>query len=159
MYERILVPLDGSEVAEAVLPHVEPIAEKLGAEIILIQVVSPYSEIVRETMPRDTFISPTAQELSVDIAKERYEAEALATQTYLERIQRSLQDKSLKASIDLREGPAAAGVILAVAMDKDCDLIAMSTHGRSGLGRTLLGSVADEVVRNSPVPVLLIRAK
>jgi nucleotide-binding universal stress UspA family protein len=158
MYERILVPLDGSDLAEAVLPHVEPIAEKFGAEVILLQITSPYSEIMRQTMPSGSLVSPTEQEVSIDIAKQQHEIIQAHAQTYLEKMRESLSKKGIRAVIDVREGPAAAGVILAVALDLGCELIAMSTHGRTGLGRTVFGSVADEVLRNSPLPVLLIRS-
>jgi nucleotide-binding universal stress UspA family protein len=158
MYERILVPLDGSERAEAVLPHVTPIAEKFGAEIVLLQVVSSFAEIVGRTIPRESFPSPTEQDISLDVATKQHEAEQESAATYLERQREALAAGGLNASTDIREGPAPAAVILAVALDKHCDLIAMSTHGRTGLGRTVLGSVADEVVRNSNMPVLLIRA-
>ena len=158
MYERILVPLDGSDVAEAVLPHVEPIASKFGSEVILLQVLPSFAEILGDTMPRSSFPNVDAG-VSVDIAEQQHESQQSAAQAYLEAQSRDLAAKGINARIDLREGPATAGVILAVALDSDCDLIAMSTHGRTGIGRALMGSVADEVVRNSALPVLLIRAR
>jgi nucleotide-binding universal stress UspA family protein len=135
-----------------------PIAEKFGAEIVLLQVVASFPEIIGQTMPRDSFASPTLQDLSVDAATQQHEAEQASAATYLERQREALAASGLKALTDLREGPAPAAAILAVALDRDCDLIAMSTHGRTGLGRAVMGSVADEVVRNSSMPVLLIRA-
>jgi len=159
MYERILVPLDGSPLAEAVLGHVTPIAERFGAEIVLLQVVSTFAEIVSKTMPRESFPSPTLQDMSVDAAQAQHDAEQATAAVYLQRVSESLAAKGLKATIDVREGPAPAAVILAVALDRDCDLIAMSTHGRSGLGRAVFGSVTDDVLRNSPLPLLLIRGK
>ena len=159
MYERILVPLDGSPLAESVLEHVTPIAEKFGAEIVLLQVVSTFAEIVSKTMPRESFPSPTLQDMSVEAAQAQHDAEQATATSYLEKQRQSLTSKGLKASVDVREGPAPAAVIIAVALDRDCDLIAMSSHGRSGLGRAVFGSVTDDVLRNSPLPLLLIRGR
>jgi nucleotide-binding universal stress UspA family protein len=157
MYERILVPLDGSERAEAVLERVTPIAGKLGSEVVLLQVVSAFSEILGQTLPRESFPSPTLQDVSVEAARERQESEQAGAEAYLRRIAEDLTAKGLKVGFEVREGPAPAAVILAVALDLGCDLIAMSTHGRSGIGRAVFGSVADDVLRNSPLPLLLIR--
>jgi nucleotide-binding universal stress UspA family protein len=158
MYEKILVPLDGSDVAEAVLPHVEPIATKFGSEVILLQVVPTFAEILGDTLPRSSFPAVDAG-VSVDIAEQQHESTQESAQTYLEAKRTELASRGINAGIDLREGPAPAAVILAVALDTGCDLVAMSTHGRSGIGRALMGSVADEVVRNSALPVLLVRAR
>ena len=157
MYERVLVPLDGSDLAEAVLEHVTPIAERFGSEIVLLQVVSSFGEIVGQTMPRESFPSPTLQDISVEAAQQQYEAEQAGASTYLERVADGLRARGLKVTTEVREGPAPAAVILAVSLDLGCDLIAMSTHGRSGIQRTVFGSVTDDVLRNSPLPLLLIR--
>lgn len=142
MYKKILVPLDGSPLAEAVLPHVQALAESLGAEIILLRVaVNPAAEFA--------FSDPS---LASDVV-DTMEAETL---DYIQSIRARLQRAGLRTSFLIREG-STAETILVVAEEIHADLIAMSTHGRSGVSRWLLGSIADRVVHHSPIPVFLIR--
>ena len=157
MYEHILVPLDGSELAEEVLEHVTPIAEKFGSELILLEVVPTFAEIVGQTMPRDTFASPTVVDISVDAAEEAHESEQQQAASYLGAKKAELEAKGLKATVLVYEHASTPQGILAAAAESGADLVAMSTHGRTGLGRAVFGSVADEVMRKTGLPVLLIR--
>lgn len=130
MYRRILVPLDGSDAAETVLPYVELLAGRTGAEVLLLSVV------------------PAAHEGATtgdELAYLRGEAERLRS--------RSLTCEFVVAAGD------PGDTILAEADSRDADLIAMSTHGRSGLARWVLGSVADKVVHRTAKPLLLVRAR
>jgi len=142
MYKKILVPLDGSPLAEAVLPHAQALAISDDAEIFLLRVsVNPAAEF--------SFSDPSlASQLIDDL-----EAESL---THLQSIRARLQRTGLRTSFLIRQG-AIAETILRVAEEVKADGIAMSTHGRSGVSRWLLGSIASRVVNLSPVPVLLIR--
>ncbi|MPZ48638.1 MAG: universal stress protein [Dehalococcoidia bacterium] len=156
MYERVVVPLDGSEIAEAVLPHVAPFAERFGAEIVLVHVAKAFEEVSGETLPPGSIAIPDVSNVDIDASAGQHESEDAAA--YLMRIASSLLARGFKVSTELGEGPAPAAAIIAIALDRDCDLIAMSTHGRSGLGRAVFGSVADDVLRNSSLPLLLIRS-
>ncbi|MBI2845124.1 MAG: universal stress protein [Chloroflexi bacterium] len=136
MYQRILVPLDGSLLAAAILPYVENLASKPGAEIVLFRVL-PASGVFPDTARK----------------------EELAAWIDLRFEERLLKEKGLAASISIRHSSDAAEEISDFADKNDIDLIAMSTHGRSGVSRLLFGSVAEKVLRGTSKPILLIRAK
>ena len=140
MYKAILVPLDGSPLAEAVLPHAEALAKSEKAKIILLRV---------PIMPTTEFIS---RDPSV-IAKILEDMEQ-QTRDYIEEKVKSLKEKKIKVQGIIREG-SIPDTIIAVAKETTADVITMSTHGRSGLQRILMGSVAEQVVSISPVPVML----
>ena len=129
MYQRVLVPLDGSRVAESILPFIEQIAGPLDMEVLLVRVV-PLT--------------------SLDILRE------LDAQGYLEPLVASLKAKAVRAGARVRIGDPATEIV-AAAKEINADLIAMTTHGRTGLGRLLFGSVAEAVLRGSPIPVFLLR--
>jgi nucleotide-binding universal stress UspA family protein len=139
MYKSILVPLDGSALAEAILPEIEKVARCMGARIILLRVSRAHVFPGKD---------PTEAEIEVVRRAEEYLAE----------IRDRLAAKGFDAEAHVRYG-AVAEEILTHSARNDVDLIAMSTHGRSGLGRWALGSVAEKIVRRSEKPVLLLRAK
>jgi nucleotide-binding universal stress UspA family protein len=139
MYQSILVPLDGSALAEAILPEIEKLARCMGARILLLRVSRAHVFPGKD---------PTKAEIQVVRRAEEYVAE----------IRDRLAAKGLDAEAHVRYG-AVAEEILTHSARNDVDLIAMSTHGRSGLGRWALGSVAEKIVRRSQKPVLLMRAK
>ncbi|MBP8002808.1 MAG: universal stress protein [Chloroflexi bacterium] len=142
MYKKILVPLDGSPLAEAVLPHAQALAQSEGAELVLLRVaVDPGAEFA--------FADPA---LAAGIIQEMEEE----TKAYMAGIAARMKEAGYLASTMMREGPIAE-TILAVAEETQADVIAMSTHGRSGLSRWLMGSIADRVVKHSHVPVMVIR--
>lgn len=144
MYKKILVPLDGSKVAEGVLPHAKSLAYSEGAELILLTVTSnPAMDIV--------FSDPGIAETAILEQQEM-------SKTYISSIENELKAEGFRVSNLMRVG-SVAEVILGVAEELGVDVIAMSTHGRTGPARWLLGSVAERVVHNSKVPVLLIWLK
>jgi len=136
--KKILVPLDGSELSEKVLPHVEILAKKSNAEIILLRVV-PF------TWP-DEFMH--VREMGDKLDKEASE--------YLFAINAQLEEKGIEGECCIHEG-SVPEVICDFAKEREVDLVAMTTHGRGGVKRWALGSVADKVVQTSPVPLLLCR--
>lgn len=143
MYRKILVPLDGSIVAEGVLPHAKALAYSEGAELILLIVgANPAMDFV--------FSDPGLAQSAVLEQEER-------SKKYITGVEEQLKAEGFKTSTVLRAG-SVAEVILGVAEELHVDCIAMSTHGRTGPARWLLGSIAERVVHNSKVPVLLIRA-
>jgi nucleotide-binding universal stress UspA family protein len=134
MYERILVPLDGSELAKQIVPRVQVLAAAHGSEVVLLNVL------------------PTSGVLPKTAAKERQEAE-----DHLMEVEQELLDAGVKARHTIRHGADAAAEIVDYAKVNDIDLIAMSTHGRTGVGRWVFGSVASRVLRGTTKPILLIR--
>lgn len=146
MYRKILVPLDGSELAEKVLPHVTALAKRPGTEVTL-------ATVVQFTMGA-AGAKLDAMPEAVAERKGALKAEALI---YLEKVQRDLKDKGVTAHCVALEGDVASQVI-AFAEQKGFDLIAMATHGRSGIDRFVMGSIAEKVVRGTVKPVLLVRS-
>jgi len=143
MYERVLILLDGSEVAETILPFAERIAGPLDAEVLLLSVVEPLSAV--SGLASAGVVGPDAFFLRQMEAK-RYLAEVAAR----------LKAKGLRVRTVLGLGVPAPEIVEVARMEK-ADLIAMTTHGRSGLGRVVFGSVAEAVLRSAPIPVLMIR--
>ena len=151
MYEKILVPLDGSEVGETSLPFVAELVSKLSPKpkvaVTLFQAISAQTHwvVAGEASAR---VSYTEKEL------ELIKKEAIA---YLNKAAEGLRSKGATVKTKVSIGNAAEEITKA-AEETHADLIAMSTHGRSGLGRLAFGSVTDKVLRGGRVPVLLIRA-
>ena len=143
MYERILIPLDGSELAEAILPFAEKVAGPLDAEVVLLRVVEPVAP--GEAMAPAGLMPPDTLSLR--------EAEA---REYLAALASRLAAKGLRVQTVMRVGFPATE-IAATAAARQADLITMSTHGRTGLRRVLFGSVAESVLRTASVPVLMVR--
>ncbi len=139
MFARILVPLDGSALAERILPEVAELAKLHGAEILLLRVALAHK-----------FPGADATEAQVHAVEE--------AERHLAEVERQLAARGLTVSHAVRYGDAPEE-ILDHARAQRVDLIAMSTHGRTGILRLVLGSVAEAVLRASPMPVLLLRAE
>jgi len=153
LYERILVPLDGSELAEGVLPYVEELAKRLGSEVVLLQAVTSLAQLMSQAAASD----PTAMSaVSVEVARQEHEALVAAARDYLTRIADRLVHQGIATQVEAVDG-SAGGAILDYLRAQEVSLIAMSTHGRGGLGRLVFGSVADAVLRQTHLPVLLVR--
>lgn len=146
MYSKIVVPLDGSKLAEEVLPHVRELAHCLGSHVILLQVLTHkhYDYLIDDPG------------LSASLRN----SEETAAADYIGPLLERLQADGLEASADVATatGPVADAIIEFTHRIHG-DLIAMSTHGRTGPARWVLGSVADRVVRGAGVPVLLIHPR
>lgn len=150
MYKKIMVPLDGSKLAESVLPHVEAIAKGTDAEEVIL--VSVTERVLGYRLVSD-YGQPTEEKL-VPEAVGKMEKQA---QKYLDRIARGLEAKGIKTETLVLLGDPAEEIILN-AKHYGADLIIMASHGRSGISRWTHGSVADKVFRASSVPVLMVRA-
>jgi nucleotide-binding universal stress UspA family protein len=157
LYSKILVPLDGSDLAEAVLLHATEIAKKFGSEIVLLQVVHSFEHVMAEMMPAT--LEPTAGTaiVSVDVAEDQVKAEHTFAEQYLQEIGTRLQSEGFNVRCVVIEGDAADG-IAAFADEDGAELVAMSTHGRSGLGRLFYGSVAEETLKKLNCPAFIIRS-
>ena len=145
MYTTILVPLDGSPRAEKILAHVESLAVKFGAKVVLLQVVEPNVAMVT---PYDMvpYYDPAEAEHITEEAR-----------TYLATKESELTSLGLTVK-SVTEGGPVVSVVLDVAEREGADLIAMASHGRTGLGRVFYGSVAEGILHKADRPLLLIRA-
>lgn len=142
MYQKILVPLDGSEFAECSLQHVRAIATGCKVpKVVLLRVVEP--------VPKDYHTLGMPGGLLADEDK-KLEA---AAQNYLISIGRNLEKDGITAETVVLQGTATESILDYIAND-NVDLIIMSTHGRSGVSRWALGSVAEKVLRHATVPIL-----
>lgn len=148
MIRRILVPLDGSEVAEAVLPYVEDLAKRLRAEIYLVRIA--------ETSVQEILAFGMGAPCVVEAMEEAEQVDREEAKDYLARVADRLRGGDIHVSWEIVEGRAADTIVELADADK-IDLIAMSTHGRTGLDRVIFGSVAEEVLRSIGIPVLLVR--
>ncbi len=142
MYRRALVPLDGSMIAEAIVPFILEIAGPLDMEVVLLRVVVPPTPVV---------VEGGAHVVVEDVEKMRADAEE-----YLAPIAAALRARGVRVTSHVRFGEAV-GEILSGAREIGADMIAMTTHGRGGLGRLLFGSIAEAVLRQAEVPVFLMR--
>lgn len=176
MYKKILVPLDGSELAASALPHAEEIARKFGSEVILMSVapevktvldvkgeasdlLNPLPPYWAQGMAARTTGEPNVPRsdddltLYIDQQEDRIRAEV---RSYLLQAAHSLTENGVKITPVVQFGKAADGLI-DYAKNNGVDLIVMSTHGRGGIGRWFAGSVAERVLRGASVPILLVR--
>lgn len=148
MYRHILVPLDGSALAEQVLPHVHALAANEGTtKITLLRAVPPVF-----TTSVD-YSGLMASDISDSMITLEHEAES-----YLAGIADTFRAEGYTVTTEVSAMPAAEA-ILDYADTQHADLIAIATHGRSGISRFVFGSVTQKVVQTAPVPVLVIRPK
>jgi nucleotide-binding universal stress UspA family protein len=145
MYHKILVPLDGSKRAEKILPHVEELAKRYKAKIILLQIV----EFKAINSGEGAFIPLSDYEF--DQAEKQ-------TETYLKGIQGEFREKNIESRTHVIYGPVVEGVI-SMAAQEGVDLIALASHGRGGLSRVFYGSVAAGLLHRVDRPLLIIRSR
>jgi nucleotide-binding universal stress UspA family protein len=144
MYKKILVPLDGSELAKKALDHAEKLAEAFDAEIILFQVV-PFMTM---------YGSP---ELAMPLIVDDKQKEA--AEMYLTNLAEEMKIRGHKVTAMVKIGQQVAVEIIEFAKKSGVDLIVMCTHGRSGITLWVLGSVAHKVLTRAETPILLIHLK
>jgi nucleotide-binding universal stress UspA family protein len=160
MFKRILVPLDGSKLAECSLPYVEELARGCGTEeIVLVSATERVQAQARAPEARELYHSredPMVQRggIATTVTFGKKEKQA---QRYLDRAAKKLKAKGVNVRTQVLCWPPA-DAISSYAGENDIDLIVMSSHGRSGLSRWSHGSVAERVFRASCVPVMMIKA-
>ena len=147
MFEKILVCLDGSDVGEQILPYVAEVARRFKSKLILLEVTATPSAVIE---PTTGFYHATSPETMV-----RREDEA---SEYLAAVAARLKDEGLDVKYLTQPG-SPGRTIVNFAEDNHVGLIAMATHGRSGLGKIAFGSVADFVMKSSGLPNLVIRPR
>ena len=147
MYQKILVPLDGSELAECVLSHVEAVAGGCKVkDVVLVRVVEPF----RQPAASEYAIRP--EELA------RIDAQSMAEAgSYLKKVQAKIKLDGTRVQSELLRGNPAE-TLADYASQNGVDLILIATHGRSGVSRWVWGSVADRILRSACIPVLMVRA-
>lgn len=134
MYESILVPLDGSKCAESILSHVEEMAGKLGARVILLTCIE--QQLVFSGDLEISAITQTGE----DMAQRTH-----AAKSYLQQVQTRLEQQGIKGSTAIMQGPPVEAILTAAAHE-NASLIAIASHGRSGFGRVFYGSVAAGIL-------------
>jgi nucleotide-binding universal stress UspA family protein len=148
MFTRIVVPLDGSDLAAAALPTAEEIARLTGVPIHLVRVLDTSSFARLAGYPAyGTFVGVSA-------LRESLRNEEAVAAAHLRAVKQELEERDLTVTVALEQGTPAEEIVWAT---RPGDLVVMSTHGRGGLGRWFLGSVAEEVVRHATVPIMLVR--
>jgi len=145
MYKTILVPLDGSKRAEAILPHVEELAQRYEAKVVFFQVVEPPS------------LTMTPGQPGLALYQQELERRTEEAKSYLKAIHGEFQQKGIEARRELGQG-AVVEAIIDAASRHEADLIALASHGRSGLAQVFYGSVAAGVLQRIDRPLLLIRS-
>jgi nucleotide-binding universal stress UspA family protein len=143
MYKRVVVPLDGSPLAEGMLRFIVDIAGPLDLEVVLLRVIAP--------------LVPRVTDGSRLMLVEDFSGRMASAREYLAPLAAQLRRKGIRVRTEVRHGEPVVDEIIAGAREVEADLIAMTTHGRSGLGRFLFGSVAEAVLRQAEVPVFLMR--
>ncbi len=147
MYNKILVPVDGSKAAELVLPHVEAVVKAHKSEsVTFVRVL--------ELIPSHVGADGNVSEVDLSIAQATHLAEA---EQYLKNLIKQINWGNVQIKLVVLPPNHVAPSIAKLAKDNGTDLIIIATHGRSGVFRWFLGSVAENILRLTPVPVLMIR--
>ena len=145
MYKTILVPLDGSKRAEAILKHVEELTNLYDAKIIFLQVVEPPPLIV-------------GPEGDIALHQREIERWTKEAESYLTSIQGEFRAKGIEAKKFVEHGPVVE-VIIITAERENVDLIALASHGRTGLSRVFYGSVAAGILQRVDRPLFIVRSR
>jgi nucleotide-binding universal stress UspA family protein len=153
VYDIMLVPLDGSEVSETVLPYAIELARRCGSRVILLEVVESLGQAMAAMAPAEpALVTPEATEAVI----EGVEAEEKAARDYLTGV--ASKFKAVVSAVETLVVSGSPGTeIVRVAMENRVEVITVCSHGRGGLGRALLGSVADYLIHHVNVPVLVLR--
>jgi nucleotide-binding universal stress UspA family protein len=147
MYQKIMVPLDGSELAECVLPHVEAFISQCQIRtIVFVRVIESITPAVAGEYA-----------ISLEELESREEARKSDARKYLEQLTGRMTPGETKLETEVLVG-RAADRLADYAESNSVDLILMATHGRSGVSRWVRGSVADRILRAASIPVLMVRA-
>ena len=148
MFKRILTPLDGSTLSEGILPYVRALAPALGARVELLQ--------IHPNMTYELEQLEDAEQASITAALEPVQLRLQhQSESYLSKVAGDLDGLGVETGIDVRFGPPAASIVEEAEQVEDT-LIAMSTHGRAGVGRWIMGSVTDRVLHTTMTPLLVV---
>jgi nucleotide-binding universal stress UspA family protein len=145
MYQKILVPLDGSKRAEKILPHVEELASRYQATVTLLQIIPVVGNILTAGV-----ITPLPDQL---------DSEKKLAESYLNGINAGLREKQIEIRTHVVVSGQVVDAIIQTAEEEKADLVAMSSHGHSGLSRVFYGSVAAGLLHRIDRPLLIIRSR
>lgn len=155
MFKRILVPLDGSRFASKAIRYAEAIARQFDSEVILLQIIKPATPVPAETNMAGS-VTPSSGKYILQIAYEENKRNEKRAKLYLSRKIREIRKNGIKTAYQVMIGDISESIIH-YAKKNHFDLVIMTTHGKGGLKRAILGSITDEVIRKSGNPVLTIR--
>jgi nucleotide-binding universal stress UspA family protein len=145
MYEKILVPLDGSKRAEMIRPHVRELAGRFQATVILLMVIEhTYTNGIGETL--------------ISIGEKVFETKLKESESYLDAVASKLRNRGIVCKTLVDHGPVVEKII-EVANSEDADLIAMTSHGYGGLTRIFYGSVAAGILNRIDRPLFIVRSR
>ena len=151
MFEKILVCLDGSNLAEQILPYATEQAVRFNSKLTLLQVI---------TMPPSAYMGAEGIYAGMaDIMEEDIQRQEAEVKAYLDGIARPLQERGIALECVILRPSPAGDAIVNYARHNAIDLICIATHGHGGLGRIIFGSVADHVLRKSGLPILVIKPR
>ena len=150
MLQKILVPLDGSKLAEQALPYAQTLAQKFESELILLMVLQPAAVPIMADPYGGVLYNHTPEEVH---------QQAEMAQEYLAKHQQALSQLKISTRTEVVENPSIAEGIVEVATEEAVDVIVKTTHGRSGISRWVYGSVATKVLQDAPCPIFLVRVK
>jgi len=156
IFNNIIEPLDGFETAEAVLPVAQELCLGLSSRITIVRVIDS-SGIASSVAPAVSDATGFTANLTA-LLETTIEAEEQGTVGYLEKVGVDLRAARLEVLIEVRQGDTGDELLNAIEVDQ-VDAVAIATHGRSGISRTIFGSVADRLIRESHKPVLVVKAK
>jgi len=142
--QKILVPLDGSKLAEKALPYAEEFAQKFDAELILVWALQPQPIVAMSDYGAASY--GTLLDSEEDEAKE-----------YLHQLRQEISERQVRVRTAVLKGHSVAEAIVDLAEQEQVDFIVKTTHGRSGLSRWIYGSVATKVLQQAPCPIFLVR--
>jgi nucleotide-binding universal stress UspA family protein len=155
VYEKIMLTHDGSELASQAIRHASTIANATGAEVVVLQVVDSVSQLMAQ-MSTGTIEPMPAGPMTAEIAEESVAGQRQLAEQNLGHVRAALEAEGVeKISLAVVEGRPQDAIVAAVE-ELGVDMVIMSTNGRSGIGRALMGSVTDHVVRHTPHAAVLV---
>jgi len=152
MFKKILVCLDGSKFAEQIIPYVREEALALNSKVILLQVLN-IPGIPAPAIPGFPAVPVRSSSMLEQLQKDKDKA-----QEYLDKLAQPLRKKGIRVECITREGSPGATIIDYINTQK-VGLVAIATHGRSGLRQVLFGSVAEFIIREAGTPILMVKPK
>lgn len=155
MYHNILVPLDGSRRAERIVPYVEELVLQFHSRVVFLQVVQSTSPL--RATPQSATFPRSYLEIEQQARRPELESKLKEAKTYLASWQGEFREKGIDSHARIEQG-SIVEAILAVTEAENTDLVAIASHGRSGLSNVLHGSVAAGLLHKLNIPILLIRS-
>ena len=156
MFERIIVPLDGSRLSAQAVPYAAEIGKRFDAEVILVRVLATSGEAIAAQV--SSLQAAATLDIIAQEARMKDVDNTSNAKRYLMNWAQSLKTQGVKVSYQVTIGSPAKS-IMELAQAQQASLIVMMSHGRGWFKRAIMGSVADEILRGSAVPVLIIRPK